>query len=221
MPSNQGPRQQSANPEPAFRIRDLHSSNGGPYTLDASKGECIAIRGASGSGKSVFLRMVADLDPNTGEVSLDGMPRARTPAPAWRRKVIYQAAEAAWWEPTAALHFSPAEKDFALPLLARLGLGTNLMDSPIARLSTGERQRLALIRSLSRQPVVLLLDEPTSSLDQESTAAVEGLLRELMGKGLCLLMVTHSPEQAQRLGTRIMEIEQGRMRHQHHNSQPY
>lgn len=212
MPPNQGPRQQSANPEPALRIRDLHSAHGGPYTLDASKGECIAIRGPSGSGKSVFLRMVADLDPNAGEVSLDGVPRARTPAPAWRRKVIYQAAEAAWWEPTAAAHFSATEKDFALPLLARLGLAANLMDVPIEHLSTGERQRLALIRSLSRRPVVLLLDEPTSSLDQESTAAVEGLLRELMGKGLCLLMVTHSAEQGRRLGTRTMEIEQGRMR---------
>jgi ABC-type iron transport system FetAB ATPase subunit len=195
-----------------LRIRDLRSPHGGPYTLDVCKGECIAIRGASGSGKSVFLRMVADLDPNTGDVSLDGAQRADTAPQAWRRKVIYQAAEAAWWQPTAGPHFSPAEKDFALPLLARLGLGAHLLDTPIERLSTGERQRLALIRSLSRRPVVLLLDEPTSSLDQESTAAVEGLLRELMGNGLCLLMVTHSAEQAQRLGMRTLEIVQGRMR---------
>jgi ABC-type iron transport system FetAB ATPase subunit len=220
MTPNQRPIEQSASAEPALRIRDLHSAHGGPYTLDVSKGECIAIRGASGSGKSVFLRMIADLDPNAGEVSLDGVPRADTPPPAWRRKVIYQAAEAAWWEPTAAPHFSAAEKDFALPLLARLGLAAHLMDSPIERLSTGERQRLALIRSLSRRPAVLLLDEPTSSLDQESTAAVEALLREWMRNGLCLLMVTHSAEQAQRLGTRTMEIEQGRTRDMRHISQP-
>jgi ABC-type iron transport system FetAB ATPase subunit len=212
MPPNQRPIQQCANAEPALRIRDLHSPHGGPYTLDVSKGECIAIRGASGSGKSVFLRMVADLDPNAGEVSLDGVQRADTRPPAWRQKVIYQAAEAAWWEPTAAAHFRAAERDLALPLLSRLGLASTLLDAPIERLSTGERQRLALIRSLSRRPAVLLLDEPTSSLDQESTAAVEALLRELLGTGLCLLMVTHSVEQGQRLGTRTMEIEQGRMR---------
>ncbi|WP_048862145.1 ATP-binding cassette domain-containing protein, partial [Acidisphaera rubrifaciens] len=72
---------------------------------------------------------------------------------------------------------------------------------PVARLSTGERQRLALIRGLLRHPRVLLADEPTAALDEASIGPVEDLLRERMAAGLLLILVTHRPEQAMRLGT--------------------
>lgn len=207
------PAARTASPEdrPLLRIRALHSTHGGPFSLDVAPGECLVIAGPSGAGKSVLLRMIADLDPHRGEVQLDGADRARMSAPAWRSQVIYQAAEAAWWKPTAGEHFSAQGLHSIQPLLSRLGLDRRLLDAPVERLSTGERQRMALLRSLARRPRVLLLDEPTSALDEASTEAAEGLLRECLAEGLALLIVTHSTEQAARLGHRHIEIRDGRM----------
>ena len=91
-----GHRRSQANTR-AIRIVNLRSHLAGPFELELDAGECLAITGPSGSGKSLFLRMVADLDPNQGEVFLDGVERRTLPAPAWRRKVVYSAAEPGWW----------------------------------------------------------------------------------------------------------------------------
>jgi ABC-type lipoprotein export system ATPase subunit len=72
----------------------------------------------------------------------------------------------------------------------------------VLRLSTGERQRLALIRALAHAPKVLLADEPTGALDEAATAMVETTLREYLANGIAIVMVTHSPEQAARFGNR-------------------
>ncbi|MDP9045424.1 MAG: ATP-binding cassette domain-containing protein, partial [Pseudomonadota bacterium] len=150
-------------PSPALlQVQALRSDHGGPFDFELHAGECLAIVGRSGSGKSVLLRLVADLDPHAGQVALDGRPCAEFSAPQWRRRVVYQAAEPAWWAATASAHFSPAGLTAARPLLAALGLADELLESDITRLSTGERQRLALARSLACDPCVLLLDEPTA-----------------------------------------------------------
>ena len=85
------------------------------------------------------------------------------------------------------------------------------MAGPVARLSTGEKQRLALIRAFVLSPPVLLLDEPTGPLDPASVERVEALLRERLAAGLILLMVTHDPAQAGRLGARHLRMEEGRL----------
>jgi putative ABC transport system ATP-binding protein len=186
---------------PRLRLASLRSALAGPFDLAVAAGECIAVAGPSGSGKSLLLRMIADLDPSEGEVALDGQDRRTFTAPAWRRRVVYSAAEPGWWHDTAAPHFpAGAALDTARALMARLGLAPVLLDSPIVRLSTGERQRLALIRALALDPPALLLDEPTGPLDQDSTARVEAVLRERLAAGTTILIVTHSPEQAARLG---------------------
>ena len=81
----------------------------------------------------------------------------------------------------------------------------------LARLSTGERQRLALVRSLAAQPAVLLLDEPTASLDQASVALVEALLQAQLRQGLILILVTHAREQATRLAHRMVEMHERKL----------
>lgn len=169
-------------------------------------GECLAITGPSGAGKSLFLRMIADLDPNQGEVFLDGVERRSMPAPAWRSRVVYSAAEPGWWHATIAEHFRANTLEFARDMASRLALAPGLLAAPVVQLSTGERQRMALIRTLSLASPVLLLDEPTGALDQESTDRVETLLRDRLAAGTTIVMVTHSDQQAQRLGHRHLAM---------------
>ncbi len=192
---------------PLLQVKALRSAHGGPFSLALQAGECMVVLGRSGSGKSVLLRLIADLDPHEGEVWLQGRPRSSWPAPQWRRQVVYQAAEPAWWAPTAAEHMHGQTPERLAPLLVALGLERKALDADITRLSTGERQRLALVRSLVRRPQVLLLDEPTASLDVASALAMEQLLVAKMGEeGLAVLLVTHAREQADRIGHRLMEV---------------
>ena len=97
--------------------------------------------------------------------------------------------------------------EFARAMAPRLGLASGLLDGPVLRLSTGERQRLALIRALALDSPVLLLDEPTGALDQETTQLVEQVLRERLAAGVAIAMVTHTPEQAVRLGQRHLRMQ--------------
>ncbi len=187
---------------PRLRLAGLRSALAGPFDLAVEAGECIAISGPSGSGKSLLLRMIADLDPNDGEVWLDGQARSGIPAPAWRRQVLYNAAETGWWYEDVADHFRGTTMAIARVLASRLGLPADLLDGPVLRLSTGERQRLALVRALVHDPKVLLADEPTGALDSDSTSLVELVLRERLAAGIAIVMVSHSPEQAARLGHR-------------------
>lgn len=196
---------------PRLSVRGLTSALAGPFDLELSAGDCVAISGPSGSGKSLFLRMVADLDPNTGDVALDGASRAGMPAPAWRRRVPYVAAESGWWRDGVAEHFAPDRRKDAGRLAERFGLPPELMEGPVQRLSTGERQRLAIIRALVLDPPVLLLDEPTAPLDPEATARVEAVLRERLAAGMALVVVTHDVRQAERLGAQRFLMRERRM----------
>jgi ABC-type iron transport system FetAB ATPase subunit len=188
----------------AHALRRLHL---GPIDFALAAGECLSVAGKSGVGKTVLLRMVADLDPHDGDATLDGEACSAMPAPRWRRMVTYVAAESGWWDDTVAAHFA-AETDFA-ELLPSVGIPAEAHTWPVARLSTGERQRLALLRALQPVNRVLLLDEPTSGLDAESGRRVEALLRARLAQGTAILLVTHDPEQALRLASRHLEVRDG------------
>ena len=189
---------------PLLRLQQLQSlperPHNGPFDLQLDRAERIMLMGASGSGKSVLLRLIADLDPGLGEVWLDGRPRSSFSGPAWRGQVMYLAAEPAWWSTELAAHFDAAAWRQLPALALRLGLREQALQTPVPQLSTGERQRLALLRALLRKPRVLLLDEPTAALDEDSTRCVELLLEEQRCAGLAMLWVTHSRAQAERMG---------------------
>jgi putative ABC transport system ATP-binding protein len=186
--------------ETALLVKDLRSAFAGPFELNLGTGACAAITGPSGSGKSLFLRMIADLDPNQGEAWLNGRERGSMPAPQWRRQATYVSAESGWWADRVIEHFGVNRRSEVAALAARLGLRADLLDAPVAQLSTGEKQRFSLVRALLPSPPVLLLDEPTGPLDEESVVAVEALLLERMATGTSILLVTHDPNQAERLG---------------------
>jgi len=195
----------------ALLVKRLRSAFAGPFELNLTKGACAAITGPSGSGKSLFLRMIADLDPSEGEVWLNGRARASMPAPEWRRQATYVSAESGWWADRVIEHFAASTRGEIAALSARLGVRADLLDAPVAQLSTGEKQRLALVRALLPDPPILLLDEPTGPLDEDSVIRVEALLRERMTAGTSILLVTHNPAQAERLGVQRYRMMAGQM----------
>lgn len=190
-------------------IRNLRARLVQVDDLDLDAGDCIAVMGPSGSGKSLMLRALADLDPAAGEVTLDGHERMSMTGPEWRRRVMYVGPESGWWEDRVGDHFE--DPDAVTGVLQRLGFKAEALTWPVARLSTGERQRLAIARAFDRGPRVLLMDEPTGALDQEATALVEGVIHDFLMGGGIVILATHAKEQAARLGKRLLTMTDGRL----------
>lgn len=191
-----------------LEIQNLRRHKLEPVNLTVQAGHCIAVTGPSGSGKTLFLRAVADLDPNEGTVRLNGIERNDMPAPEWRQNVSYLPADPAWWRDTVGPHFASVAT--AEPYLEVMGLSADAFNWPIDRLSTGERQRLGLARTLALSPDCLLLDEPTSGLDETNRSQVEALISDYLTQGGVVLMVTHDPAQARRLATHSLRFENAR-----------
>jgi ABC-type iron transport system FetAB ATPase subunit len=149
------------------------------------------------------LRSIADLDRHEGQVFLDETECRRIEAPAWRRRVGMLPAESQWWFDTVGEHFSEFNQEW----LRRLGLEKETMGWAVSRLSTGERQRLAVVRLLGNHPEAILLDEPTASLDVANVGEVESIIHEYRrDNDAAVLWVTHDPEQAKRVSDRRFGI---------------
>lgn len=191
-----------------LRLEQLQPHGLDRFDLKLSAGECVAVQGPSGSGKTLLLRAIADLDPCPGDVLLNGVSRSAMSGPAWRRRVMYVAAESGWWAERVGEHFEDWQDTSGRH--GSLGLPADCDEWPVQRLSTGERQRLALLRALEAAPSVLLLDEPTSGLDETAVAAVEDLLDGHRRDGAALVWVTHDPAQAARVATRRLNLDSGR-----------
>ena len=176
----------------------------GPVDLTVAAGECVVCRGPSGSGKTLLLRAIADLDEAAGDVALDGESRDAMSAPEWRRRVAYVPAEPGWWADRADDHWIDTEA--ARPGMERLGLDADVARRTVAALSTGERQRLALVRALLQHPRLLLLDEPTAALDPEATSSVESWIAELRREGVGVIWVSHDRDQARRVQDREVKL---------------
>lgn len=154
-----------------FSVADQPALN-----LTLTPGQILGLSGPSGSGKTRLLRALADLDPHSGEVELNGQPQSAFAAHDWRRQVMLVPAESQWWFDSVAEHFP----NHTVNDWQRLGFSSDPTRWTIDRLSTGEKQRLALLRALAYQPAVLLLDEPTANLDERSRNRVEGWLLEII-----------------------------------------
>jgi ABC-type iron transport system FetAB ATPase subunit len=186
----------------------------GPYSFSVGEGECLGLSGQSGIGKSQLLKSIVDLIPHSGEVYLDGVACAAIPAPQWRRQVALVPAESYWWYDRVEQHFPHPQHPFLSGgWLEQLGFPLEVTTWQVSRLSTGERQRLALLRALVNEPRVLLLDEPTSGLDPFYTARFEEiLLAYQQQKRSAFIWVTHDREQLLRVAGKAYLVEKNGLR---------
>lgn len=218
-------------PTPVVRIHDLQLRRGtrvvlDQVTLDVARGEVLALMGASGSGKTTLLRAVAGLEPfDRGVVNVDAVELGRgTPKPevlrALRTKVgmvfqfhcLFEHLTAIENICLAPVHVRreplPGVRARAQELLEQLGVAHRATALP-RELSGGEAQRVAIARALATDPPVLLMDEPTASLDPERRDELAGILRALVERGRTLLVVTHDEDFAAQASTRIVRMAAG------------
>lgn len=189
-----------------LKIRRLRYHNVGPLNLAIEASECVCLSGPSGVGKSLMLRAVADLEPHQGSVYLDDAKAIEMHPIEWRRKVGMLPAESQWWHDTVEEHFKKVNALW----LEMLGMDVEVMKWRVSRLSSGERQRLALLRLLCNRPKVLLLDEPTANLDPENGLKAEKLLENYRAQQeASLIWVSHDPEQIRRVSTRHYVLRDG------------
>ncbi len=189
-----------------LRIRKLLYHNIGPIDLAIEASECVCLSGPSGAGKTLMLRAIADLEPHRGRVYLDTAKATEMNPPAWRKKVGMLPAESQWWHDTVKEHFKKVNELW----IEMLGLDNAVMKWHVSRLSSGERQRLSLLRLICNRPKVLLLDEPTANLDPENAERVEQLLENYrVQQGASILWVSHDPEQISRVATRHFVLKDG------------
>ena len=190
-------------------IKDLKFFHCGPVSLTLAPGQCIGVSGESGTGKSLLLRSIADLDEHQGQCRLDDVSAQAIPANEWRRQVALLPADSQWWFDTVGEHFSELDQS----LLTMLGFTDDVREWSIRRMSSGEKQRLALLRVLQNQPRVLLLDEPTANLDKRNTKIFEQAIAEYLEQHQAsAFWISHDHEQLDRVADVQFELKDGQLR---------
>ena len=186
-----------------LRIQGLSIGALKDVSLDVGPGEIVCLSGESGSGKTRLLRAIADLEPHEGEVRLGEERRSEMAAHCWRGRVMLVPAESSWWADRVIDHFM----DPAPESLAAFGFDESALEWEVGRLSSGEKQRLAVLRALSHEPRALLLDEPTANLDAETARAVEDWLCEHVREHrIPVIWVAHDRAQIERVADRHFTI---------------
>ena len=167
--------------------------------LELAAQDICMLSGPSGSGKSQFLKALADLIEHRGEVFLNGKEVNQLMPHEWRAQVMYFAAETAWWADSVKEHFTQLPDSDALK---SIGLKEQMLNENPDTLSSGEKQRLALLRGLQYKPKVLLLDEVTANLDPASEALVEQLIKAYLNEhSAAAIWISHAPAQIERMAT--------------------
>ena len=188
-------------------------------SFELNAGDCLGLVAPSGTGKTLLMRNLVLLDPiQQGEVQFEGKSPATWGIPAYRGRVMYVPQRATAFEGTVEDNLKRAFKlsihnqrryDPAVihTWLEHLGRSPDFLHLQGARLSGGEAQILALLRALQLYPQVLLLDEPTASLDGATTAQVEALLHNwLQQANRACMLTSHDTEQIHRITHRQINL---------------
>ncbi|MBD3402829.1 ATP-binding cassette domain-containing protein [candidate division GN15 bacterium] len=180
-------------------------------------GTVYSVVGPSGAGKSSLLRLINRLDePDSGEVRYNDRDYRELSPQELRRHIGYLFQTPYLFPGTVSENLRFAEASLTdsqiAGLLDQVGLEPGVASADVDTLSGGEKQRIAMARLLATQPSVILLDEPTSSLDPTSTRGIEKLIKRIAEERcLVAIMVTHEPEQAVRLGGETLLLVKGRL----------
>ena len=194
--------------EAMLRLEQLQIPNIDPINLTITPGKCIGLSGESGSGKTRLLRAIADMDEHGGQVYEEDIAQDQVKAHEWRRRVMLLPAESQWWFDTVDQHFSAQAKH-----IEALGFDQEVMRWNVSRCSSGEKQRLSILRLLSKCPRVLLLDEPTANLDANNTARVEGLILNYLSKHNAIaIWVGHDASQLNRVSQQQYHLSGGQLK---------
>ena len=213
-----------------LEVKDLHKSFGDTEVLKGidqqiKKGEVVVVIGPSGSGKSTFLRCLNRLEePTGGEVIFEGRNICDKGADInlLRQKMgmVFQQfnlfnhltiLENITIGPKLVKNSSDEEaRAQAMKLLERVGLADKANEYP-SRLSGGQKQRIAIVRALAMNPDVMLFDEPTSALDPEMVGEVLAVMRDLADSGMTMVVVTHEMGFAQKVGIRVLFMDEGKV----------
>ena len=197
-------------------VRSLEVRRGGrtivaDVSFAASRGEILALMGASGAGKTTILRAIAGLDPIvSGTVSIP-----RPVGTVFQFHYLFanmSAHKNVWLAPVHVFKRPRADAEQrAQELLVSLGVGDRAAAMP-DQLSGGEAQRVAIARALAIEPPVLLMDEPTASLDPARRGDLAATLRQLATEGRTIVIATHDAEFARVCAHRMLAVEGGRIR---------
>ena len=188
-------------------------------SFHVEKGELLMVSGPSGSGKSTLLRIIGDqLSPTSGSIRLNGRSILDYSPEEYRQKVSY-----VFQTPT--LFMDTVIEDLEFPyrirsaiadtkrireLLPEVGLTEDILTRESRVISGGEKQRVALLRSLLIAPDILLLDEVTASLDRDNARMIENTVKNLSARGITIIWVTHDPDQLE-LSDRVLRIRDGKV----------
>jgi ABC-type polar amino acid transport system ATPase subunit len=194
-------------------VRSLEVTRGGRTIVSdasfaASRGEIVVLTGASGAGKTTILRAIAGLDPIVaGTISI---PRPVGMVFQFHHLFANMSAHKnVWLAPVHVLKRPRAEAEQrAQELLVSLGVGHRASAMP-HELSGGEAQRVAIARALAIEPPVLLMDEPTASLDPARRGDLAATLRQLAGQGRTIVVATHDAEFARACAHRVLHVADG------------
>ncbi len=212
---------QEAEP-PLLRLVDVSFAAGdvaivSGVTLPIHAGRPVILLGPNGSGKTTLLKLVMGLArPTGGRIEeavrrrIDGGAAGLEKAFVLQRPVMLRRSVAANLAYALNVAGRRADAGVIADLLHRVGL-SGLGARPARQLSGGEQQRLAMARALAREPDVLLLDEPTASLDPQSTKLVEAIITHVADAGVTVVMATHDLGQARRIGGDVVLLSGGRL----------
>ena len=190
-----------------LRLEDLQIANIEPINLTIAPGQCIGVSGESGSGKTRLLRAIADLDEHGGQVYEENIAQDQVKAHEWRRRVALLPAESQWWFDTVDQHFNIQAK-----YIEALGFDRDVIHWKVSRCSSGEKQRLSILRMLSNCPRVLLLDEPTANLDSSNIARVEDFIGNYLSEHNAIaIWVGHDAAQLERVSQQQYHLSGGQL----------
>lgn len=189
-------------------------------SVTIEKGDYISIVGPSGSGKSTFLKLCCHLiSPTRGQILFNGNDVMQQDPMELRKKNSYCFQTPILFGDTVEDNISFAysirkqamDRDWIHSLFLKFNMNPDYMKRDIKTLSGGEKQRIALIRTLLFKPDVLLLDEVTSALDVDNTWIVENAIKAMNQDGITILWVTHNPEQGKKYANKLLTIEDGKI----------